>query len=117
MMLAARMKKGIASSGKLSSPANTRCDRIDSGIGVVRAKTTKAVPVSTMNIGMVRNRPSASSVKISAMVMPVLPKPRFGHQSCRSMANFSSSTRSSTSRHSTWQLRSIISTLPAGMAR
>ena len=38
MMFAARMKNGMASSGKLSSPAKTRCGRIDSGIGVVRAK-------------------------------------------------------------------------------
>ena len=116
MMLAARMKNGMASSGKLSSPANTRCDRIDSGIGVVSAKTMKAVPVSTMNIGMVRNRPSASSAKISAIVMP-FPEPRFRRQSCRSMANLLSSARSRTSRHSSWQVRRIISALPAGMAR
>ena len=48
MMFAAKMKNGIASSGKLSSPANTRCGRIDSGIGVVAAKTMNAVPVSTI---------------------------------------------------------------------
>ena len=75
MILAARMKKGIANNGKLSSPANTRCESIDSGIGVVRAKTMKVVPVSTMNIGMVRKRPSARSPKINAMVVPPPPEP------------------------------------------
>ena len=73
MMFAAKTKNGIASSGKLSSPANTRCGRIESGIGVVSAKAMNAVPVSTMNIGSVRKSPSASSTKTSRMVSATRP--------------------------------------------
>src|SRR5687768_15310781 len=72
MMLAARMKYGIASSGKLSRPANTRCGRIESGIPDVSQSTRNDVPISTMNIGSVRSRPSASRPNVSAMVTSIL---------------------------------------------
>src|SRR5258706_10594762 len=72
MMLAARMKYGIASSGKLSRPANTRCGRIDSGIPEVSHSTRNEVPISTMNMGSVSKSPSASSPNVSAMVISVL---------------------------------------------
>src|SRR5215510_14575165 len=72
MMLAARMKYGIASSGKLSRPAKTRCGRIDKGMPEVSHTMRNEVPISTMNIGSVRKRPSASRPKVRAMVISVL---------------------------------------------
>src|SRR4029453_497698 len=72
MMFAARMKNGIASSGKLSSPAKMRCGRIESGMLVVSQKTRNAVPIITTNIGMAKNRPEASRPRINTGVMSLV---------------------------------------------
>jgi hypothetical protein len=71
-MFAARIKNGMASSGKLSKPANTLCGRIDSGIEVVTAKTKNDVPVSTTNMGKLKPRPTRSNEKVSKIVVVTL---------------------------------------------
>jgi hypothetical protein len=75
MMLAARIKKGTAMRGKLSRPANIRWGKIDSGIGVVRAKTTNVTPARAMNIGRVEVSAKPSSVKIKPPSMSDSPQP------------------------------------------
>ena len=108
----------MANNGKLSSPANTRCGRIDSGIGEGAAMMMKAVPVRATNIGTERNSPVASSPKINAMVMARLRRESRSsdslRQSCKSMVKCSPTARG---RQTCWHVRRNMSALPTGMAR
>jgi hypothetical protein len=72
MMFAARMKKGMAISGKLSIPANIRWGRIDRGMLLKKLKMIKGTAPSDTNIGTVRAREKKRRRKIKTITTRLL---------------------------------------------
>jgi hypothetical protein len=62
----------MASKGKLSSPAKTRCGNIESGIEVIMAKVMKEVPAITTKMGIVKDKPINKSPNVRRIVIKSL---------------------------------------------